>query len=314
MTILRAALAQINTTVGDLKGNTAKTLDYIDKARAQGAHLLAFPELTITGYPPEDLLYRPHLVSENRACLDGVIERSEGIAIVIGFVDSNDQGDLFNSAAVIQDRRLLGIYHKVHLPNYGVFDEKRYFLPGADAPVFDINGTPVGVNVCEDIWFEQGPTNLQASAGARVIMNINGSPYHRGKGRFREVMLAGRARDNAVYVCYTNMVGGQDELVFDGGSTVFSPSGDVIARGKQFEEDLVIIDIDPSPPPTPHPRPSLTPSQTSKKSTRLSSSAPGTTSARTASGRSSSASPAASTPPSRPPSPPMPSARKTSPS
>ncbi len=262
MTNLRAALAQINTTVGDLKGNTAKTLDYIDKARARGAHVLAFPELTITGYPPEDLLYKPHLIRENLACLDRIIEHSAGIVLVMGFVDSNDRGDLFNSAAVIQDRRLTGIYHKVHLPNYGVFDEKRYFLPGADSPVFDINDTPVGVNVCEDIWFEQGPTNLQASAGARVIMNINGSPYHRGKGREREQMLAERARDNGVYVCYTNMVGGQDELVFDGGSAVFSPSGDVLARGKQFEEDLLVIDIDsdskhPPAPPLPDPLPDL---------------------------------------------------------
>ena len=262
MTTLRAALAQINTTVGDLKGNTAKTLDYIDRARAHSAHVVAFPELTITGYPPEDLLYKPHLIRENRSCLDKIVEASAGIAVVIGFVDSNDRGDLFNSAAVIQDRRLTGIYHKVHLPNYGVFDEKRYFLPGADSPVFEINNTPVGVNVCEDIWFKHGPTNLQASAGARVIMNINGSPYHRGKGCERERMLADRARDNGVYVCYTNLVGGQDELVFDGGSTVFSPSGDVIARGKQFEEDLLVIDIDPTlphppAPPLPDPLPDL---------------------------------------------------------
>ena len=253
MTILRAALAQINTTVGDLRGNTAKTLDYIDRARAQGAHVVAFPELTITGYPPEDLLYKQHLIRENRTCLDEIVERSTGITAIIGFVDSNAQGDLFNSAAVVQDQRLLGIYHKVHLPNYGVFDEKRYFLPGDECPVFNINGTPVGVNVCEDIWFESGPTNLQASAGARVIININGSPYHRGKGWEREQMLADRARDNGVYVCYANMVGGQDELVFDGGSCVLSPSGDLLARGNQFEEDLLLIDIDPTLPHPPAP-------------------------------------------------------------
>ena len=262
MTNLRAALAQINTTVGDLRGNTAKTLDYIDRARAHGAHLLAFPELTITGYPPEDLLYKPHLIAENRTCLDHIIRHSQGIALVVGFVDSDDHGRLFNSAAVIHDRRLLGVHHKVHLPNYGVFDEKRYFLPGADSPVFQINDTLIGANVCEDIWFQSGPTNLQASAGARVIMNINGSPYHRGKGREREEMLSARARDNAVYVCYTNLVGGQDELVFDGGSCVFSPSGDLLARGKQFDEDLLLIDIDPdlphpTPPPLPDPFPDL---------------------------------------------------------
>ena len=258
MTNLRAALAQINTTVGDLQGNTAKILDYIAQARALDAHIVAFPELAITGYPPEDLLYKPHLIAENRACLDEIIEHSHGIAVVVGFVDSDRHGSLFNSAAVIRDRRLLGIYHKVHLPNYGVFDEKRYFLPGSDSPVFHINDTPVGVNVCEDIWFEHGPTNLQASAGARVIMNINGSPYHRGKGREREEMLADRARNNRVYVCYANLVGGQDELVFDGGSCVFSPSGHLLARGKQFEEDLLLIDIDPHlphPPPQPLPDP-----------------------------------------------------------
>ena len=253
MTILRAALAQINTTVGDLRGNTAKILDYIQRARALGADLVSFPELTITGYPPEDLLYKPHLIKENRTCLDQVAEHSEGIAVVVGVVDRDEEGNLFNAAAVIQDRHLLGIYHKFHLPNYGVFDEKRYFVPGEESPVFDINGVPVGVNVCEDIWFESGPTNVQADAGARVIVNINGSPYHRGKGREREEMLAGRARDNGVYVCYTNLVGGQDELVFDGGSTVFSPSGDVLARGKQFEEDLLRIDIDPDLPHPPAP-------------------------------------------------------------
>ena len=253
MTILRAALAQINTTVGDLRGNTAKTLDYIRKARDSGADVVAFPELTITGYPPEDLLYKQHLVRENRELLDEIVGGTQGIAAIIGFVDSDDQG-LYNSAAVIHDRQLLGVYHKVHLPNYGVFDEKRYFQPGDACPVFDIAGAPVGVNVCEDIWFESGPTTEQSRAGARVIMNINGSPYHRGKARFREEMLAGRARDNGVYVCYTNLVGGQDELVFDGGSSVFSPSGRLIARARQFEEDLLLIDIDTElddAPPTP---------------------------------------------------------------
>ena len=258
MTKLRAALAQINTTVGDLRGNTAKIIEYIDRAQAEGADLVSFPELTITGYPPEDLLYKNNLIRDNRECLDQVIEHSAGIAVVVGFVDRDEE--LFNAAAVIQDRRLLGIYHKVHLPNYGVFDEQRYFQSGSECPVFDINGTCVGVNVCEDIWYESGPTNVQSKAGARVIMNINGSPYHRGKGRFREQMLADRARDNGVYVFYTNLVGGQDELVFDGGSCVFSPSGDVLARGKQFEEDLLLVDINPDathPAVEPTPKPAL---------------------------------------------------------
>ncbi len=258
MTKFRAALAQINTTVGDLRGNTAKIIEYIDRARAEGADLVSFPELTITGYPPEDLLYKHNLIRDNRACLDELIEHSTGIAVVVGFVDRDEE--LFNAAAVIQDRKLLGVYHKVHLPNYGVFDEQRYFQSGSECPVFDINGTCVGVNVCEDIWYESGPTNVQSKAGARVIMNINGSPYHRGKGRFREQMLADRARDNGVYVFYTNLVGGQDELVFDGGSCVFSPSGDVLARGKQFEEDLLLVDINPDathPAVDPNPEPAL---------------------------------------------------------
>ena len=258
MTKLRAALAQINTTVGDLRGNTAKIIEYIDRARAEGADLVSFPELTITGYPPEDLLYKHNLIRDNRECLDEVIEHSAGIAVVVGFVDRDEE--LFNAAAVIQDRKLLGVYHKVHLPNYGVFDEQRYFQSGSECPVFDISGTCVGVNVCEDIWYESGPTNVQSKAGARVIMNINGSPYHRGKGRFREQMLADRARDNGVYVFYTNLVGGQDELVFDGGSCIFSPSGDVLARGKQFEEDLLLVDIDPDathPAVDPAPEPAL---------------------------------------------------------
>ncbi len=258
MTKLRAALAQINTTVGDLRGNTAKIIEYIDRARAEGADLVSFPELTITGYPPEDLLYKHNLIRDNRECLDEVIEHSAGIAVVVGFVDRDEE--LFNAAAMIQDRRLLGVYHKVHLPNYGVFDEQRYFQSGSECPVFDINGTCVGVNVCEDIWYESGPTNVQSKAGARVILNINGSPYHRGKGRFREQMLADRARDNGVYVFYTNLVGGQDELIFDGGSCVFSPSGDVLVRGKQFEEDLLVVDIDPDatqPAVDPAPEPAL---------------------------------------------------------
>ena len=263
MTKLRAALAQINTTVGDLRGNTAKIIEYIDRARAEGADLVSFPELTITGYPPEDLLYKHNLIRDNRECLDEVIEHSAGIAVVVGFVDRDEE--LFNAAAVIQDRKLLGIYHKVHLPNYGVFDEQRYFHSGSECPVFDINGTCVGVNVCEDIWYESGPTNVQSKAGARVILNINGSPYHRGKGRFREQMLADRARDNGVYVFYTNLVGGQDELVFDGGSCVFSPSGDVLARGKQFEEDLLLVDIDPD---ATHPAVEPTPGARSRRSGR----------------------------------------------
>ncbi len=242
MRSFRIAQAQINTTVGDLEGNTAKVLSSIDEARKLGADLVSFPELTIPGYPPEDLLYKPNFIAENRARLDEVIRSSENIAVVVGFVHSNS--DIFNSAAVIHDGDLLGIYNKIFLPNYSVFDEKRYFQQGDSCPVYTINGVHVGVNICEDIWYAVGPTNLQRKAGAEVIVNINGSPYQRGKQEFREKMLATRASDNGVFVCYTNLIGGQDELVFDGGSLVFDQKGDVVARGKQFAEDMVLADLE----------------------------------------------------------------------
>ncbi|MCH7996777.1 MAG: NAD+ synthase, partial [Chloroflexi bacterium] len=238
----RVALAQINTTVGDLPGNTAKVIDFMDRAREAGADLVSFPELTIPGYPPEDLLFKAQFIADNRACLDQVIESSKGIAVVVGFVHLD--GEIYNSAAVIQDGELLGIYHKMYLPNYSVFDEKRYFQAGDSCPVFVINDVRVGVNICEDIWYAVGPTTFQRRAGAEAIVNINGSPYHRGKGQDRDVMLAARASDHGVFVCYTNLVGGQDELVFDGRSTVFDPNGKLVARGSQFQEDLVLVDLD----------------------------------------------------------------------
>ena len=239
---LRLAMAQINTTVGDLEGNTAKILDYIQKAKAQQADLVAFPEMAITGYPPEDLLFQPSFIQANIQKMRQVVAQSQGITVVVGFVDS--QGDIHNAAAVANDGQLLGIYHKMYLPNYGVFDEDRYFKAGDKCPVFVINGIHIGINICEDIWYALGPTAVQREAGAEVIVNINASPYYSGKREFRERMVATRASDNEVYVSYTNMVGGQDELVFDGGSMVFDQKGEMVARGKQFEEDLVIIDLD----------------------------------------------------------------------
>ena len=238
----RVALAQINTTVGDLPGNTAKVIDFMGRAREAGADLVSFPELTIPGYPPEDLLFKAQFIADNRACLDQVIQSSKSIAVVVGFVHLD--GEIYNSAAIIQDGELLGIYHKMYLPNYSVFDEKRYFQVGDSCPVFVINGVRVGVNICEDIWYAVGPTTFQSRAGAEAIVNINGSPYHRGKGQDRDVMLAARAADHGVFVCYTNLVGGQDELVFDGRSTVFDPDGKLVARGIQFQEDLVVVDLD----------------------------------------------------------------------
>jgi len=238
----RLALAQINTTVGDLEGNSAKILDYIYRARQLRADLVAFPELAITGYPPEDLLFKPSFIRDNRRKLDEIIGHCQGITAVMGFVDA--QGDIHNAAAVAHNGRLVGTYHKMFLPNYGVFDEDRYFKAGSSCPVFVINGVSVGVNICEDIWYATGPTTLQRELGAEVIININASPYHAGKRGFREKMLATRANDNELFVAYVNLVGGQDELVFDGGSMVFNEKGDLLTLGKQFEEDMVLADLD----------------------------------------------------------------------
>ncbi len=242
MRTFRLALAQINTTVGDLEGNTQKILKYIDEARDLGADLVAFPELAIPGYPPEDLVFKPQFLKANLRKLDEVVAASKDIAVVVGFVDTN--ADIYNAAALAYDGRLIGVYHKMYLPNYGVFDEKRYFKSGTECPVYVINGTAVGVNICEDIWYAVGPATVQAVAGAELIVNINGSPFHAGKEAFRKKMLATRASDNELFVAYLNLVGGQDELVFDGASMVLDPRGDLILRGSQFEEELLAVDLD----------------------------------------------------------------------
>jgi NAD+ synthase (glutamine-hydrolysing) len=242
MSTLRVGLAQINTTIGDLEGNVRKVRERTARARDLGVDIVAFPELTITGYPPEDLLLRPRFIEDNLAALNSVIGDCRGITAVIGHVDLAG-GDIYNAAAVIHDGRLVDTYRKQHLPNYGVFDELRYFRSDEVCPVYTIGGFGVGVNICEDIWYAGDPTRSQALGGAQVIININGSPYHAGKRRFREEMLAGRARDYSVLICYTNQVGGQDELVFDGGSLVIGPTGELLARAKMFEEDLLVYDI-----------------------------------------------------------------------
>ncbi|MSQ14113.1 MAG: NAD+ synthase [Dehalococcoidia bacterium] len=241
--IFRLALAQVNPTVGDLTGNTQKVLDYVRRAREAGADLVAFPELALTGYPPEDLVLKPAFLRDNLAAMQEVVAASQGIAVVVGFVDRQGQ-DIFNAAAVGADGKLAGVYHKIYLPNYGVFDEDRYFKRGDACPVFTLNGVAVGVNICEDIWYAVGPTPVQRDAGAEVIVNINGSPYHRGKGRFREQMIATRASDNGLIVAYVNTVGGQDELVFDGASVVFNQSGGLVARAAQFQEEMLVTDLD----------------------------------------------------------------------
>ena len=241
----RVALAQINVTVGDFEGNARKILDAMRSAHAAGVQVMCVPELAIAGYPPEDLLLKPGFVAENLRKLHELIEASHnlpGLVSVIGFVDRDI--DIYNAAAVVSEGELVGVYHKHYLPNYGVFDENRYFQAGQKAPIFVINNVRVGVNICEDVWYPTGPMTMQAYAGAEVILNINGSPYYAGKGSFREEMMATRAADNGVIVVYLNMVGGQDELVFDGGSMVFNEQGMLIARAKQFQEDLLIVDLD----------------------------------------------------------------------
>ena len=242
MRTFRLAMAQINVTVGDLDGNTQKIIDYIDEARSLRADLVAFPELAISGYPPEDLLFKSQFIQDNLSRMRQVVQESDGIAVVVGFVDAG--ADIYNAAAVACDRQLVGVYHKMHLPNYGVFDEDRYFKPGSHCPVYVIDGTSVGVNVCEDIWHPTGPTVVQRASGAEVIVNINGSPFHAGKRSLREKMLATRAVDSGVFVAYVNLVGGQDELVFDGASMIVGPEGEKVAQGPQFEEGLIVADLD----------------------------------------------------------------------
>lgn len=240
---LRVALSQINVTVGDLQGNVAKILDDVDAAKAQGADVVVFPELAISGYPPEDLLLKPQFIEANQVALEEVAAAARDILIVVGFAGRED--DIYNAAAICHQGQAAGIYRKVHLPNYGVFDENRYFQAGGEAPVFRWGEATFGVNICEDIWHPDGPTVAQALlGGAQLIINISASPYHAGKGGFRERMLATRAADNAAIVAFCNLVGGQDELVFDGHSLLLDAQGELLARGRAFEEDLVVADLD----------------------------------------------------------------------
>ncbi|HZY56892.1 MAG TPA: NAD+ synthase, partial [Rubrobacteraceae bacterium] len=242
---MKIALAQIDTVVGDVWGNVEKAAEALDRAVEGGAELVAFPELTITGYPPEDLLLRPSFIRDNLKALGEFAGKvPEGVAVAIGFADLN--GDLYNACAVVSDGEILHRYYKHFLPNYSVFDENRYFRGGEDAPpILRIGHTLVGLSICEDIWYPAGPARDQAIGGAGVLLNINASPYHRLKGAARERMLAVRADDYGCYVVWCNLVGGQDELVFDGRSSVFDPEGRLIARAKQFEEDLLFVDVYP---------------------------------------------------------------------
>jgi NAD+ synthase (glutamine-hydrolysing) len=241
---MRVALAQINTTVGDIWGNVERMADALKRAVDSGADLVAFPELTIPGYPPEDLLMRPSFIEENmRALKEFAVQVPEDIVAAVGFVDLD--ADLYNACAVVSGGEVLHRYHKHYLPNYGVFDENRYFREGSGAPIVDLDGDLVGVSVCEDIWYPGGPAREQALSGASVLLNISASPYHRRKGAFRERMLGVRASDYGCYVVFCNLVGGQDELVFDGHSVVFDPEGALVARATQFREDFQVVDLYP---------------------------------------------------------------------
>jgi NAD+ synthase (glutamine-hydrolysing) len=239
---MRLALCQINTTVGDISGNAALIREGMGAAREAGADLVLFPELAVTGYPPEDLLLREHFLADARTALEQLAEESEGLVAVVGFPERAD--DVYNSAAVIADGRIHATYRKVYLPNYGVFDEERYFQSGVCGAVIDLGGHRVGLTVCEDIWEPGPPASDEALAGATLIVNISASPYHVGKGAERERMFAQRARDNLACVAFCGLVGGQDELVFDGHSFVVDHTGETIARAAQFREDLLLCDVD----------------------------------------------------------------------
>ncbi|MDD5465834.1 MAG: NAD+ synthase [Candidatus Omnitrophica bacterium] len=241
---LRLAIAQVNSTVGDLRGNAAKISRYIEKAKDCGADIVCFPELALCGYPPEDLLLKPKFISDNLKALKKLARAIKGnITAIVGFADGRGKV-AYNAAAVIYNRKIKGVYRKVLLPNYGVFDEKRYFEPGDKPLVFKFGDFIFGVNICEDIWYPSGPTKSQAEAGAKLILNINASPYYAAKFKQRQAVIAGQAKSNRVFVVYANLVGGQDELVFDGQSMIVDNKGKTLARARAFAEDLLIQDLD----------------------------------------------------------------------
>jgi NAD+ synthase (glutamine-hydrolysing) len=239
---LRIAIGQVNCIVGNIKGNCARIVEYIERANSLGVDIVTFPELAITGYPPEDLLLKRSFIDENLKALGELAEAVGDIVVVVGFVNRQG-GYLYNAAAVMYKRKIKGICHKTLLPNYGVFDEKRYFEQGNRPSVFRYGDVKFGVSICEDIWRREGPTEMMARAGAALICNINASPYHAGKIHVRAEISKKRIRENSVFISYTNMVGGQDELVFDGQSFVMDKKGRVMAQAEAFSEDLLVLDI-----------------------------------------------------------------------
>ena len=241
--MIRIALCQVNLPVGDIDGNVERVGEWIEAAHKQGADLAVFPELSISGYPPEDLLLKPSFAEQAHAAIHTLAADIEGLVVLVGFPFLS--GDLYNAAAIIADGNVAAIYRKRYLPNYSVFDEQRYFANGSRALVFDLNGARVGVTVCEDLWYPGGPGQWAAMEGeAQLVVNLSASPYHRAKGQERERMFATRAIDNNCFIAFCNAVGGQDELVFDGHSLIIDPAGKVVARGRQFDEDLLVADLD----------------------------------------------------------------------
>jgi NAD+ synthase (glutamine-hydrolysing) len=240
---IRVAAAQINTCVGDIDGNVALVLETYERAVAAAADLVVFPELTVTGYPPEDLLLKPAFIAEAMEATQKLAAATGDTVAVIGFPEAHH--DLHNAAAVCANGAVMGVYRKQLLPNYAVFDEQRYFVPGDDpGPLHAVAGVKVGVTICEDLWSPTGPLADQAAGGAELAVNINGSPYRRGKLAARQTMLATRAADAGVPLVYCNLVGGQDELIFDGASLVFDEEGGLLARAAQFVEELLVVDIE----------------------------------------------------------------------
>ena len=242
MSRLTIALAQIDSTVGDLDGNAEKIRAGIDRARSEGVQLVIFPELALTGYPPEDLLIKTHFLRRTAERLEELAEAAEDVVALVGYPQFQD--DVYNACAVLADGSVQAVYRKTYLPNYGVFDEQRYFQQGSEPALIEVDGIPVGLTICEDIWQPGPPATSEALAGAQVIANLSASPYHAGKGREREQMLAQRARDNVAAVVFCNLVGGQDELVFDGHSVAIDQDGEIVARAPQFEEAYTVCTLD----------------------------------------------------------------------
>ncbi len=242
---IRVAACQVNTVVGDLSGNVARILAALGEAERGGADIAVFPELAVTGYPPEDLLGRPSFIVDNLAALEEVAASTRACTVVVGHVDRDAAGRLVNAAALCAGGRITGRYHKRILPNYGVFDEQRWFVPGREAPTaFVVAGVPVGLSVCEDMWFVNGPMRDEARAGARLLVNLNASPYSRGRREERLAVLAERVAETGCAIVYVNQVGGQDELVFDGASLVVGADGELLGSARQFEEEVLLVDVE----------------------------------------------------------------------